>query len=264
MLYYQVENIRELEGIPTVSDIQKASLWKRIAAGILDLILVMILATGAAWGISALVNYDSYNSRFQQGCQDYMTRYGLPEEAQELTPELESLYQQANDAIAQDENAIYLFNMVISLMLLIVTGGILFAYLVAEWLIPLLLGNGQTVGKKVFSLCLIRNDGVQLNNIQLFARTILGKFAVGTMILVYTAIMLWFGQLNFVSLLLALAVLITQPICFAATRHHCLLHDLMVGTVVADYGSQKIFKSTDDLIAYQKKIAAERAARQTY
>ena len=44
----------------------------------------------------------------------------------------------------------------------------------------------------------------------------------------------------------------------------CLLHDLMTGTVVADYGSQKIFKSTEDLIAYQKMLAADRARRQTY
>ena len=48
------------------------------------------------------------------------------------------------------------------------------------------------------------------------------------------------------------------------TRNHSLLHDLMAGTVVVDYASQKIFQSTEDLIAYQKKIAAERAARQDY
>ena len=33
-------------------DIQKASLWKRVAAGILDLILIVVLATGFGWAIS--------------------------------------------------------------------------------------------------------------------------------------------------------------------------------------------------------------------
>lgn len=252
-----------------VSDIQKAGLWKRIAAGILDLILIMILATGTGWGISAILDYDSYSSRLQQVYDSYAAEYGIdPEISGEafdaLSAEEQEIYRVADEAIGKDENAIYLYNMVINMMLLIVTGGILVAFLVLELLVPLLLGNGQTVGKKVFSLCLVRNDGVKLNNVQLFARTVLGKFAVETMILVYVVIMIAFRVANIVSILLAAAVLITQCVSIIVTRHNCLLHDLMVGTVVVDYGSQKIFKSTEDLIAYQKKIAAERAARQTY
>lgn len=48
------------------------------------------------------------------------------------------------------------------------------------------------------------------------------------------------------------------------TRTNSALHDLLAGTVVVDIGSQMVFRTTEDLIAYQKKVAAERAARQTY
>lgn len=247
-------------------EIQKASLWKRIAAGVLDLILILILATGIGWALSGALQYDSYSDRLEKLRESYEVRYNIDLELsrEELSPEQQEIYDAAEEAFGQDEEAIYLFNMAINLILLIVTGGILIAIVVLELIIPLLLGNGQTVGKKVFSLCLVRSDGVKLNNLQLFARTVLGKFAVETMIPVYVVIMLWFGILNPVSLLLGAAVLLTQCISIIVTRNNCLLHDLMVGTVVADYGSQKIFKSTDDLIAYQKKIAADRAARQTY
>ena len=247
-------------------EIQKASLWKRIAAGILDFILIIVLATGTGWALSGLLQYDNYSNRLDQLRSSYEERYGIdldvPMEA--LSTEQQAVYKAADEAFGQDEEAIYLFNMAINLILLIVTGGILAAFIVLELIVPLLIGNGQTVGKKVFSLCLVRNDGVKINNLQLFARTVLGKFAVETMIPVYVVIMFRFNALNLMSLILGVAVLLTQCISIIATRNNCLLHDLMVGTVVVDYGSQKIFKSTDDLIAYQKKIAADRAARQTY
>ena len=38
-----------------VTDLQKASLWKRVAAGILDVILIVVLATGFGCVISAAV-----------------------------------------------------------------------------------------------------------------------------------------------------------------------------------------------------------------
>ena len=53
-------------------------------------------------------------------------------------------------------------------------------------------------------------------------------------------------------------------ICLCVSKTNALLHDQMAGTAVVDINSQRIFRSTEDLIAYQKQVAAERAARQTY
>ena len=39
--------------------IQKASVWKRISAGLLDFIVLMILATGVMTLISYITDYDS-------------------------------------------------------------------------------------------------------------------------------------------------------------------------------------------------------------
>lgn len=255
------------------NDLQKASLWKRIAAGILDLILVAILATGFGWAISAISNYDSYNDRMEAKYSFYAQKYeinrNMTEEQFNAMPEAErkaytARVDAADGEIRADKEAMYLYNMVVNLILIIVSGGILLAMILLEFVVPLLFGNGQTIGKKVFSLCLVRNDGVKLNGYQHFTRVILGKYAVETMIPVYVAVMLIMGQPNGILILFVAALLIAQCVIMIVTRNNCLLHDLMTGTVVVDYGSQKIFKSTEDLIAYQKMLAADRARRQTY
>ena len=254
-------------------DIQKAGLWQRIAAGILDLILLAVLAAGFCWILSSLLNYDQYFVQSENIRKQYTQKYNLPEKVTQevldaMTPEEYEEYitnvEAANEEIAKDEKAVRVFNMVLNLSLIIASGGILLSMVLLQFVTPLVFGNGQTIGKKVFGLCLIRNDGVKLNTLQLFTRVILGKYAVGVMIPVYSVIMVLLNVPNLLLLLVAVGIVLAQVVSFLATRNHCLLHDLMVGTVVADYGSQKIFKSTEDLVAYQKKIAAERAARQEY
>lgn len=255
------------------NDIQKAGLWKRIAAGILDLILLAVLATGFCSIFSYVLNYDDYLDQSEQIRDQYIQQYQLPEDVtqqmlDEMTPEEYDAYvakvDQANTAIQNDKEAGRVFSMVLNLSLIIASGGILLPMLLLQFVIPLILGNGQTVGKKIFSLCVARTDTVKINTLQLFTRVILGKYAVGVMIPVYSAIMIYLGVPNLLLLTIAAVLLLAQIISFAVTRNHYLLHDLMAGTVVVDYGSQQIFKTTDDLIAHQQRIAAERAARQKY
>lgn len=255
------------------NDIQKAGLWKRIAAGILDLILLAVLATGFCSIFSYVLNYDDYLDQSEAIRDQYIQQYQLPEDVtqqmlDEMTPEEYDAYvakvEQANAAIQEDKEAGRVFSMVLNLSLIIASGGILLPMLLLQFVIPLILGNGQTVGKKVFSLCVARTDTVKISTLQLFTRVILGKYAIGVMIPVYSAIMIYLGVPNLLLLTIAAVLLLAQIISFAVTGNHYLLHDLMAGTVVVDFGSQQIFKTTDDLIAHQQRIAAERAARQKY
>ena len=273
VLYCLVENFDNWSECEMQNDIQKASLWKRIAAGILDLILLAVIATGFCWALSAILNYDSFLEKSETIEARYMAEYGLQadmttEKFAQMSPEVQAAYEErvadADAAIKADNEAIYTYGMVMNLSLIIATGGILLAMILLEFVVPMLLGNGQTVGKKVFGLCLIRNDGVKLNPMQLFTRVLLGRFTVETMIPVYAVVMAFVGTLNLFMIIMVAVLLLAEIIVIAVTRNNYLLHDLMAGTVVVDYGSQQIFKTTEDLIAHQKKIAAERAARQTY
>ena len=181
-----------------------------------------------------------------------------------MTPAEQENYNDAYDALIHDMQAMRAYNMVKNLSLVIASIGILLAMLLWEFVIPLWIGNGQTLGKKIFGLCLMRSDGVKVNNLQLFARTILGKFAVETMIPVYIAILIFLGSAGMGGTLMILVLAVAQALCLALTHTNSAIHDLLAGTVVVDMASQMIFRTTEDLIAYKKRIAAEEAARKSY
>lgn len=249
-----------------VVDLQKAGIWKRFAAWLLDFILMTVIAVGMIFLLSSVLDYDGYYNAYQEKYDYYMEKYQLADINfdEPLTQEETDRVNAADQEMGSDTEATRLYNIIINMALLMVTFGLLLGTLLLEFVVPLLLGNGQTVGKKAFALGLIRNDSVKMNNLQLFARTVLGKFTIETMIPAYILLMILFGQMGMFGWLFLLALLVAQLICLAVTRGNCAIHDLLAGTIVVDLSSQQIFKSTDELIAYTKRIHAERAARKEY
>ena len=247
-------------------DLQKAGLWKRIAAAILDLILLSILAVGGCWALTMVTDYDAHLQHAESIKTAYEQEYGIPSDVDysNMTPEQQEAVEKANAALAKDPEAIKAISTMENLMLIIPTFGILLAVLILEFALPLFLKNGATVGKKVFGLGLIRGDCVRVNHLQLFTRALLGKFTIEIMIPLYLGIMIFNGSLGFMGLLVIGAILLLQVILYFATRTNSLIHDLMAGTVVVDIASQRIFANDEDRIAYLKRLAAEKAEQQSY
>lgn len=252
-----------------VYDLQKASLWKRVAAWLFDAILVGVLAVGIGLLLSVLFGYDGYSQTVENAYNHYETEYGISfeisQEAYESMSEQQRKdYETAYQALIEDEEAMYAYNMMLSLSLVITSLGIFAAILLWEFVIPLFLGNGQTLGKKIFGLCLMRVDGVKVNNVQIFARALLGKYAIEVMIPVSILLMLFWGTVGLFGTLFLLGLLIIQVVCMIVTKTNSTIHDLLASTVVVDMASQMIFNSTEELIEFKKKVAAEQAMRQTY
>lgn len=250
-------------------DIQRASLWKRIAAWMFDFILTGMLAVGVGVLLSAVLGYDGYSEQLSDLYSRYETEYGVvfqipQEEYSAMTEEARQNYDHAYRALVADSDVIYVYNMVMNLTLIITTLGILFGAVITEFVLPLFLGNGQTVGKKIFGICLMRVDCVRINTMQLFVRAVLGKYTIETMIPVYLALMIFFGTIGSFGTLLLLGFAFVQILIPAVTRNRSALHDLLAGTAAVDFSSQKIFADTEALIAYKKKAAAEVSARQAY
>ena len=252
-----------------VYDLQKASLWKRIAAWLFDSILIAVLVVGVAYLLSAALGHDRYSDIVTDSYAQYEAEYGVSfdvtqEEYQSWPDEKRQVYDEAYQALIEDEKAMHAYNMVVNLTMVIASFSILISVVIMEFIVPLYFKNGQTLGKKIFSLCVVRTDCVKINSMQLFARTILGKFAVETMIPVYILLMLFWGITDLTGTLLLGALLLAEVICLAVTRKNAAIHDLLAGTAVADLSSQMIFESTEELIEFQKQVHAERAARQEY
>jgi len=250
-------------------DLQKAGMWKRMAAWMLDTILLVVLAVGMGALVALLLGYDAHSEALSSAYDRYEAEYGVvldisQQEYLELTEQQRQQYDAAYKALTADESVIYTYNVVINQTLLMISLGLLLSTLALEFVIPLWLGNGQTVGKKIFALGVIRTDGVRLTALQLFVRTLLGKFTIEIMLPVYLAIMAFFGIVGLPGTLVLLGLALAQLILLAVTANNSVIHDLLAGTVVVDIASQQIFKSTDDLIAYTKRIHAEQAARKDY
>ena len=252
-----------------IFDLQKASTLKRISAFILDAILVCIVATGFAFVASQITDYDGHSERLEAYYSEYETKYGVKfrvteEERAAFSAEEEEKYKEAYEALIADEDAMREYSVVFNLTLTITSLGILLAFLAMEFIVPLVLKNGQTVGKKVFGIGVMRTDGVKISTVMLFVRTFLGKFTLETMIPVLIIIMIFFNGIGITGLIVLGAELLLQIILFSATRTRSLIHDLLACTVVVDMASQMIFDSEDEMIAYRKRVSAEKAARSPY
>lgn len=252
-----------------VSDLQKASLLKRLAAGIFDGILLCILAVGAALLLSAVLNYNNVNSELEAAYDQYENQYGVEfdisgAQYDALTDSQRQQYDEAYKALTSDEAVLYTYNLLINLTLLITTFGILLAVLILEFVVPLWLKNGQTIGKKIFGIGLMRSDGVQMNNLQLFTRTVLGKFTIEIMIPVYIVMMIAFNSIGITGTLVLGLIVLVEIIALSVTRTNSMIHDLLAGTVAVDLASQTIFRTTEDLLAYKKKLHAEQVSRADY
>lgn len=254
-------------------DMQKAGLWKRIAAAILDLILLAILAVGGAWGLTVMLDYDGHAETAATIKAEYEERFHIPPNVtssvyQQMDEAEKKAYDEAvaeaNKALAEDEEAVRILSLLQNLQLIITTFGILIAVLLLEFIVPLILKNGATVGKKVFGLGLVRTDCVRVNNLQLFTRTLIGKFTIEIMIPAYLVIMILGGSLGSMGVLVIGAILLLQVILYFATKQNQLLHDIMAGTAVVDVTSQRIFASDEDRVEFLKRMAAEQAEQQEY
>ena len=136
--------------------------------------------------------------------------------------------------------------------------------MIFEFIIPLKFKNGQTLGKKVFGVGVMRVDGVKLSVFQLFVRTILGKYTLETMLPAMLILLLVFNIMPVACLAGIAIILITQIIFVLFSQLHTPIHDAIAGTVTVDFASQMIFETPEALLEYKKRIHAEAAERAEY
>ena len=251
-------------------EIQKPSFFKRFSAGLFDLIITLVLITGFAFIISSVTGYADYSAEALEIMESYTKEYNVDlsisweEDYLKLTEEEQQRFIEGKNALNNDEAYIRNQNMMLSLVLVIISLSPLLALLVWELLIPLLLKNGQTLGKKIFGIGVMRVDGIEVSPVIMFIRTILGKFTVETMIPVIIAIMVLFGGAGILGTISLMGILVLQCGMYLFTQYHAMIHDSLAKTVVVEMSSQLIFKSEQDLIDYKNKLQQEAAQNGQY
>lgn len=245
------------------------SFYKRASAFLFDAILLAVLAVGLALILSAVTGYDRRAAEMEKIYKDAEEKYGVSfditeEEYRAMSDEERARYDEAAAALNADENTVQTYGIVVELTVLILSLSLFFAFMILEFALPLILGEGRTLGKKIFGICVCHADSVRVTPVALFVRSILGKYTIETMIPVLIAVMIYFRMLGIVGTVVIALICLLQVILTAVTKAHTPIHDLIAGTVTADYATQRIFESTDALVEYKRQLAAEEAARSEY
>ncbi len=252
-----------------IDDLQKASVLKRISAYLFDLILLCVLIVGVASLLSLALGYNDRLTELNGYYETYGKEYGVDlqissAEYAALSASEQSVYTEAFNALNGNTDAVKCYNLVMNLTLVIVILAVFVGYLILEFFVPMWLKNGQTLGKKIFALALMRSDSVRVNNVQLFVRAILGKFTVETMVPIFIIIMIFFNSIGIVGVIVLGGILILQIAMIIATQTNSAIHDRLADTVVVDMPSQMIFESTEEMLEFKKQRHKEMADRRAY
>ena len=263
-------------------ELKKIGIVKRASAWFLDAILLAVLTTGFMFLISLCCNYEAEQARareYFQSWEDFRTTYlkdiapyyGFDYEETEteytITKDGDSatlddvmkalVDSEGNDDATAEAYAQYMllpppqevnkqYQYVYSLLFMMISIGLLLAYVVLEFIVPLGLKNGQTVGKKVFSIGLVRPDCVSINTLSLFARTFIGKFAIETMFPILLVFLFFFGGIGLLAVILLAALILLNAVLFFTTKNRTPIHDILASTVVIDLSLQAIYRSEDE------------------
>lgn len=250
-----------------IYDLQKASLLKRFSAFLLDFILICIVAVGVAALISRIVNFDA---KFQQ-FDEYMIKYGeeygvdiknaIPEDASQ---EYQDNYNKANEALAKDKDAMKVYSTLINLVFLMVSIGLLVSFIIFEFILPIILKNGRTVGKKIFQVGVMQINGVKINTFALFARAILGKYTIETMVPIFILGLIILGRGTLIIVLVLLALAVMQIVLLIVTKTNSLIHDVLSSTVAVDMQTQMIFNTKEEMIQYKEEARLAEVEKAEY
>lgn len=252
-----------------IYDLQKAGMWKRMSAFLFDFIIFLVVVVGLAFIVSSIVGYDAKVETLEGYYREYEATYGITvdiseEDYAKLTDAEKANYENAQKVFEKDERVIGITNELFNLTLVISSLSILFSFVIMEFVIPLFLRNGQTLGKRIFGICLMRDDGVKITPVMLFVRSILGKCTIETMVPLLILFLIFMGGAGILGWFALLGLLVLQIALMIKTRTNSMIHDLLAYTVAVDKESQMIFETKEAMIEYKNKIHAEEAEKKLY
>ena len=250
-------------------DLQKASISKRLSAFLFDIIIFSIAAVGFIWMITSITNFGAQVEKYDAHYDRYAAEYGLDRDITQdeflaLPEEEQQRYRDVEELFKNDEVVFRDYQLVINLALLSVSVGLFLAFMLLEFAVPLFFGNGQTLGKKIFAVGVMRVDGVKVTAPIVFVRGILGKYTIETMVPLFLVFMSFMGMMGIMGLIVLVLLALFEVFLVIYTHTNSLIHDALSQTVTVDLASQMIFESTEEMIEYKKRIHASEVERAEY
>ena len=243
--------------------IQKANFWKRFSAWLVDTVLVILLTVACALPLLDAFNFDENGARLvaiQEQHQtaieeEFSVNLDIPNEEYEKLPESQKkIIDDAKSAfikaLGKDETFVRLRADRLTLILGSAAIALFVAVLAAHFILPLILKNGQTLGKKTFGLALMKTDCIKAGAPILFVRSMVGLFAIETMAFAFLLTIVPVGVIT------AILLQGLQMFVMIKTDTNAAIHDLLANTVVVELASQQIFETEEERAQFLAKEAA--------
>ena len=250
-------------------DLQRAAHSKRLFAFLADMILAGILIVGIYFAMSAALDVDSYGAKYEEIKAGYEEKFGVSfgmtqEQFDELDEEARENYRAAVDAMNSDEEATNAIKTSYTLTFVIFASGIVLAMAILEFLIPLILKDGRTLGKLLFGLGVMRRNFTHIKNPVLFVRGVIGKGVFELILPALLILTISSGITGIFGIVLLAVMAIAEIVVFAKSGTGAMLHDVLADTVVIDWASQRIFNTDEEREAYEKAQRESEEERKLY
>lgn len=238
--------------------LKKATFPKRLFAWMIDAMFLLILILSFALLFSSLQKTDSYSETFETRYSHYEELYGVDfdiseEQYNALSEEEAALYDEAYSALTSDPEFAEIYNSLSRRILTSIELSFLLAYLVIDFLFPLMFKNGQTIGKRLLGLAVMRTNGDRVSTFTMLSRTVLGKFIVETVIPVLVVFSFFFNSIDLFSIIFAAAILIANIILLF--KKGTQLHDLLADTVVVMRPAEPAHRGKTESFAQKAKMS---------
>lgn len=234
-----------------IYSLNKASIIKRLAAWLLDAIVVVIIAVGFMLLTSVVIGYDKQITKLNE----YYEKYDLYVEDEDGNRDFCTL--NPNNELdpcnvgwrkfGEDKDAVAQYEKVNTYSVIILSSGVVFGVMITYCILPLIFKNGKTLGKKIFSIALITDDEIRVTPRCIFIRSLFGNFLVITMIpilLIFTGMTSGGGLLYTLG---ALVIIIGNIGSVIFTKNHQNIPDLIAKTIPVDATCQIIVDTKEEL-----------------
>ncbi len=248
---------------------KKPPMVKRFAALVIDVIMVIVLASGIAFLVSKIYNYDKYYNAVYQTQIDYGVyvpsdegnitydgkTYIICTEDKSLTEEEANSRIKALTSDKTFKDNYYKMNLG---PIVITSIGLASSLLVFEFILPLCLKHGRTLGKFLFGIGYVNEDDLDVSLKNVTIKFLFGKLIVNAVI-PYTGVLLIIYQTGLVLIGLAfvLGVPIINLLMLFLTKDKRLLSDYIGKMKPVDNNCQVYFKNIEDLNAAKCKDAVK-------
>lgn len=223
------------------------SFSKRIGAFILDFICIIIILVGLCLLFSVLFGYDQTNEALDLKYIEYGIKYYDEENNLLITKGTDEELALLWNLFDQDAEAVHLWERIVDLSLIIPILSLTLSMLIFEFLIPLIMKHGRSIGRYVFKIGLITNEEIEVKGIHLFIRFLFGKLIINSLIPLICLLLVYLNLANFLSVMILFCILIINLAFIIFSKNHIGISDRLAKVYPCEMEGQTFFNSVEEL-----------------